>query len=71
MLADYPLALGTALTLKGKVPFADLGIHADDALTALDSRLPCAGHQGGPGSQKCQQYLHRLEVRWAQALAGR
>ena len=39
MLADYTLAIGTALNFEGKAPFEYPGIQAYDALADIDASL--------------------------------
>src|SRR6266516_4179438 len=39
VLADYTLAIGTALNLEGKAPFEYPGIQAYDALADIDASL--------------------------------
>ena len=47
VLADYPLAIGTALNLEGKAPFEYPGIQAYDALADIDASLSELAKKGG------------------------
>ncbi len=46
VLADYTLAIGTALNLEGKAPFEYPGIQAYDALAQIDASLRELGKKG-------------------------
>ena len=46
VLADYTLAIGTALNLEGKAPFEYPGIQAYDALADLDASLSDLAKKG-------------------------
>jgi hypothetical protein len=47
VLADYTLAIGTALNLEGKAPFEYPGIQAYDALAQIDASLSELEKKGG------------------------
>jgi hypothetical protein len=47
VLADYTLAIGTALNLEGKAPFEYPGIAAYDALSDIDASLSALAKKGG------------------------